>query len=151
MGLLDGLLGDPQAQAQHQDFADRFDQQGEAGISNEEALQQHDRVAQHATPQEYQNAALAAFQRMTPQQRKQFRQEINHRMGQRNPGQHSQQRHPQGQGHEPGELAQLIGGMHSQNPGMLGSLMGGGGGLGGSIGKMALGGIAAMAIKQVMH
>ena len=43
--------------------------------------------------------------------------------------------------HEPGELAQLVSGLHSQNPGMLGSLMGrgSGGGSGGSIGKMALG------------
>ena len=146
MSLLDGLLGEPQASAQHQQFADRFEQGGDAGISDEEALQHHERIARHASPAEYQQAALAAFQRMTPQQRKQFRQEINHRMGQRD--------HPhqsQSGGHEPGELAQLVAGLHSQNPGMLGSLMSGGGGMGGSIGKMALGGIAAMAVKQVMH
>jgi hypothetical protein len=156
MGLLDGLLSDSEARAGHQDFANRFEQ-GEAGYSEQEAFEQHEKVAQRATPQEYQQAAMAAFQRMTPQQRQQFRQEINHRMGQhghQHPGQGGQghgRGEGQGQGHAPGELAKLVGDLHSQNPGMLGSLMGGGGGMGGSIGKMALGGIAAMAIKQAMH
>jgi hypothetical protein len=149
MGLLDMLTDDASARAAHEQFADRVTR-GEPGegYSEQEALHHHQEVAGHLSNQEYQHAALAAFQRMTPEQRKQFRHTIDQRMGQH----HGPKPHGQPGGHEPGELASLVGGLHGQNPGMLGSLLGGGsGGAMGSIGKMALGGIAAMAVKQALQ
>jgi hypothetical protein len=150
MGLLDTLMGDAEARASHEEFANRVTQgaPGE-GYSDQEALQHHQQIAGHLSNDEYQHAAMAAFQRMTPEQRQQFRHQIDQRMGQ-----HDHTPHPaQGGGHEPGELASLVGGLHSQNPSMLGNLLGGGtgGGAMDNIGKMALGGIAAMAVKQALQ
>jgi hypothetical protein len=63
-------------------------------------------------------------------------------------------------------LAQLLSGLHQQQPGMLGQLLGGGGGAGGLLGggsggaggmlgnplaKAALAGIAAMAAKRMLR
>ncbi|HZQ35910.1 MAG TPA: hypothetical protein VFD32_08260 [Dehalococcoidia bacterium] len=67
-----------------------------------------------------------------------------------NPGQYQQHQNP-------GALAQTAGHLHQQQPGLLGRLLGGGdsGGNAGSGGmstmaKVALGGIAAMAVKNLM-
>lgn len=151
MGLFDTLVGDAEARAAHEKFADRVTQGApDQGYSEKEALHHHQQVAGHLSNDEYQHAAMAAFERMSPEQRKQFRHTIDRRMAQ-HPG-HKQ--HGQGGGgHGAGELASLVGGLHAQDPGMIGNLLGGGGGGGpmGSIGKMALGGIAAMAVKQAVH
>lgn len=154
MGLFDTLVGDAEARAAHEEFADRVTQGApDQGYSEEEALHHHQQVAGHLSRDEYQHAAMAAFERMSPEQRKQFRHTIDQRMG-RHPG-HKQHRGQGGGGHGAGELASLVSGLHAQDSGMIGNLLGGGGGGGGgaigSIGKMALGGIAAMAIKQAVH
>jgi hypothetical protein len=150
MGLLDTLMNDAEARATHENFADRVTQEAPGeGYSGDEALQHHQQIAGQLSNGEYQHAALAAFQQMTPEQRKQFRQTIDQRMGQ--PKAHKAPAGKAG-GHEPDELASLVSGLHSQSPGMLGSLLGGGSGGGvSSVGKMALGGIAAMAVKQALQ
>lgn len=48
----------------------------------------------------------------------------------------------------PTYLAQMATQMHQQDPGMMGQLLGGMGGS--SVGKGALGGVAAMVVKQFM-
>jgi hypothetical protein len=140
MGLLDNLMKDAAGQEHHEDFARRYEHgQPDQGYTEQEALAHHQAVAPNLSNGEYEKAALAAFKNMSPQQRQDFRKHINHRLG--------PNARPASTGHEPNELSKLVGGLHSQDPGMLGNLLGGGG-MGGSIGKMALGGIAAMAIKQ---
>jgi hypothetical protein len=149
MGLLDSLLSDSAGKAQAEDFAQRY-QQGDPseGYSEKEALDQHQNIAQHLSSDQYERAAVQAFERLTPQQRKQFHQQIAHHL----PATAQQGRSQNAQSDDPGSLAKLVGGLHQQNPGMLGSILGGGGSggglLGGSVGKAVLGGIAAMAIKQ---
>ncbi len=68
-------------------------------------------------------------------------------------------RRPDDRYQDPGYLSQVTGRMHQQQPGMLGQLLGGGGGhQGGGMGEMldnplakaAIGGIAAIAVKNMM-
>jgi hypothetical protein len=140
MGLLDSLLKDATGQEHHEDFARRYEHgRPDEGYTEQEAFAQHQAVAPNLSNGEYEKAALAAFKNMSPQQRQEFRKHINQRLG--------PNARPASTGHEPSELSKLVGGLHSQDPGLLGGLLGGSG-MGGSIGKMALGGIAAMAIKQ---
>ena len=55
---------------------------------------------------------------------------------------------PVATGDDPGLLAGLVGGLQRQQPGGLAQLLGGGGG--GGLGKVVLGGIAAMATKRLL-
>jgi len=164
MDMLSGLFGGQQQQQQFTDFANRYEQGAPwDGISDDEALNNYNQVAAQLPPDVYQRSAQESFSRLSPQQRLEL-------------GRHIQQRAPQygisfpdvdqdGQDdrlQDPGYLAQMTGQIHQQQPGLLGQILGGGGGgmLGGGgsgagmlsnpIAKAALGGIAAMAVKQVM-
>ncbi len=157
MGLLDNLLGGQQQQ-QLQDFANRYSQGSpQEGYSPQEAQQAYQQVAPQLPQDQYVQAAEQTFNQMSPQDREQFAQYLHEQAQQQgyqipgmNAGQYQQYQNP-------GALAQLTGRMHQQQPGLLGQLLGGGssGGNAGSGGmsplaKMALGGIAAMAVKNLM-
>jgi hypothetical protein len=132
--LLKNLLGgdDDDSRNKARDFVDRYDQ-GEPweGISGDEALQRYDQVAGQLSPDEYQQAAMEAFQRMSPEQRQEFGQFI---------AQHNEQAGiPVSQGmrfDDPGDLARLTGQAQQHAPSGLGGLLGGAGGgaLGGLLG-----------------
>ncbi len=171
MDLLQNILGGGQNRQQLQDFANRYEQGAPwDGISDQEALENYQRVAPNLPPQMYQESAEQAFSRLTPQQRLQL-------------GQYLQQQTRQ-QGHnfpdlnrdgiddrlqDPRYLAQVTGQMHQQQPNLLGQLLGGamggggGGGMGGGgamggagallnnpIAKAALAGIAATAAQRML-
>ncbi len=70
MDLLQNILGGGQQRQQFQDFANRY-QQGAPfdGISDEEALQNYQRVAPHLPQQLWQESAEESFSRLSPQQR----------------------------------------------------------------------------------
>jgi hypothetical protein len=172
MGLFEGLqslLGggqggsQPQQQQQYQDFVRRYDQGPPwEGVSDQEVAQHYQEVAPRLTPQEYQQSAQEAFSRLSPQQRQQF-------------GRHLQQQARQ-QGvnvpdlnqdgvddrlQDPAYLARVTSQVHQQQPGLLGGLLGGQRGasqgsdpmgniLANPIGKAALAGVAAFALKQMM-
>lgn len=159
MDLLSGLLGGQQKQ-EYSDFANRYEQGAPwDGFSDDEALNRYSQVAPQLPPDVYQRSAQESFSRLSPDQRRQL-------------GQHIQQRAPQfgvnfpdrdmdgrdDRLEDPGYLAQMTGQIHQQQPGLLGQILGGGaGGTGGGggmlqspIGKAALGGIAAMAFKNMM-
>jgi hypothetical protein len=108
-----------------------------------------------------QRAAEQAFARMDPDQRAQFAQYLQQQAGSQFSGQMtSDPRDMAGmvsniQRQNPGGLASLFGSGGSSGGGgigdALGGILGGGGGFpGGGLGKIALGGIAAYAMKEMM-
>ncbi|HEV2529212.1 MAG TPA: hypothetical protein VGT61_12265 [Thermomicrobiales bacterium] len=143
-GLLKNLLGgdDDDSRNKAQDFVSRYDQGSPYdNISGDEALQHYDRIAGQLSPDQYQEAAMEAFQRMSPEERQQFGQLI---------AQHNEQAGlPVSQGmrfDDPGDLARLTSQTQQNQPnglsGMLSGLAGGGGGgLGGLLGGGGLGGL----------
>lgn len=154
-----------QQQQQAQDFVNRY-QQGapDQGYTDQEAAQHYQNVAQNADPATIQRAAEQTFNGMDPAQRTQVSQMLQQQGG--------------GGSSDPREMAGTVAQLHQQNPGglasmfgmgggsggggiggMIGSALGGGGNSsgsggggfpGGTLGKVALGGIAAYAMKEVM-
>src|SRR5215217_2899432 len=168
--VLKGLFGggDDDRTSQARDFVNRFEQGPiDQGYSDDEALQNYQRVAQHVDPATYQRAAEQTFARMDPNQRAEFAQMLQQQMGGQMTG---------GGSADPRQMAGMVSLMHQSNPGGLASLFGGdgsgdkdGGGLGGvlgsvlggvsgggggfpggTLGKVALGGIAAYAMKEML-
>ena len=166
--MLKGLFGgdgDDDRTPQARDFIDRFEQGPiDQGYSDEEALEHYQRVAQHADPETMQRAAEQAFSRMDPSQRAEFAQLLQQRMGGQTGGVSDDPRQlagmvAQAQRQSPGGLASPVGAGGGNERGgggigdALGGLLGGGGGggvPGGTLGKVALGGIAAYAMKDIL-
>ncbi len=174
--LLGGLFGgqdnddDQTRRMQAQDFVNRYEQGAPwDNISGDEALHNYHNVSQRLSPQEYEESAAEAFQRMSPQERAQFAQLLQQQGGVQFGG---------GNYDDPRQLAQMTSQYRQQNEGGLGALFGGSGGggglgsmLGGALGgsgggsggggmddmlnnplaKAALGGIAAMAMRKMMR
>jgi hypothetical protein len=191
--LLTGLFGDQDddtvQRSKAQDFVKRYDEGPPyANISGEEALANYQSVASRLSPQQLEDSAAEAYERMSPQERQQFKQFLRERSGE----------NLDAYGDDPRSMAQMTSRLQAQQPdgiagllggaggllggGGLGSLLGGGtggGGLGGMlsgvlggndddrnsnrnqgggmgdmlnnpIGRAALGGIAAMAMKKMM-
>lgn len=178
--MMKGLFGGDDDRERTRDFVQRYETGDPTeGFTGEEAYQQYDRVSRHLSPEEYQDAAEQAFNRMRPEQRSQFSQMMQQQMGGAGGGFQ--------QTDDPRQLAQSVAQYRQQDQGGLGSLFGGGGGeggLGGMLGgllgggddnqgrtrsslgggggggmggmldnplaKAALGGIAAIAVKKMM-
>jgi hypothetical protein len=157
-GLFGGGGNDDHA-TNAQDFISRY-QQGanDQGYSHDEALQHYQNVAQNADPATMQRAAEQAFAGMDSNQRTQVSQMLQQQGGMQ-------------QSTDPRQMAGMVAQMQQQNPSGLASLFGGGGGgigdalggilgggssgggggfPGGNIGKVALGGIAAYAMKEML-
>lgn len=168
--MLKGLFGSGEDDRSNnaRDFVNRFEQGPiDQGYSDDEAFEHFQRVSQHADPQMMQRAAEQTFSRMDPNQRDEFAQLLQQQMGGHGGSSMSS---------DPREMAGMVSRMQKDNPsglaslfggggndrdggggggigGMLGGLLGGGGGggmLGGSLGKVALGGIAAYAMKEML-
>lgn len=175
--IMKGLFGgdSDQHRSNAHDFVSRYEEGGDptTGFSGQEAMDHYQRAAQHLSPEEYEMAAQQAFSRMNPQQRMQFGQMLQQRMS-GGMGQDMQFDDPRQlasltsryQREEPNGLASLFGGGGGGGGGglgdMLGGMMGGGGGQrggGGGMGDMldnpiakaALGGIAAIAFKNMIN
>ena len=170
MDLLQNLLGGGQQRQEYQDFVNRYDQGSPYdGISDQEAYSRYQQIAPQIPQDVYQESAQEAFSRMSPQERRQFGQQLRQQAQQHNlnfpdlNGNGVDDRMEQ----DPRYLAQITGQMHQQQPGLLGQLLGGGGGgmqqmlgggqtsgaanmLGNPLAKAAMAGIAAMAVKRMM-
>lgn len=153
MGLFRNLLQDA-AQQEFQDFVTRYEQgPPHEGYSAEEALNRYQQVAPQLPADQYQQVAEEAFQRMSPQQRQQFAEYVQQQT--KTQGLPAPTVQPQ-QSQDPRALAQMLTGMHQQQPGMLAQLFGGGGGarsdgaLQNPAAKAVLAGIAALAVKRMM-
>jgi hypothetical protein len=154
MDMLGQLLGGGQQRQQYQDFVTRYDQGAPwDGISDQEAYSRYQQVAPQLPPDMYQQSAQEAFSRMTPQQRMQLGQHLRQQARQQNMSfPDMDQDGVDDRFQDPQYLAQVTGRMQQQQPGLLGQVLGGGGGgmLESPIAKAALGGIAAMAVKNMM-
>jgi len=158
MGLLDALLGGAQGREENQGFLQRFEEGPPwEGYSDQEVLKRYGTVAGQASPQEYQQAASEAFARMTPDQRVEFGQLLQQRARERHLDLGGLDRSGIKDFQDAQQLARLTGEVHQQ-PGLLRSILGGGGEaqaqqaglLSNPLAKAALAGIAAMAIKKVL-
>lgn len=169
MGLLDDLTGGGDRQADFQDFIGRYDQGAPYdNVDGQEAFDRHQQLAGELSPDDYEQSAQDALQRMSPEDRMAFGNDLEAQanangldlgslLGGLGGGLGGLGNGGLGAlaGQNPGMLAGLLGQMHRQDPSMLGGLMGGlGGGAGGLLSggsKGALAGIAAMAASRLMQ
>jgi nucleoid-associated protein YgaU len=159
MGLLDALLGGGQGQEDQQGFLQRFEQgQPWEGYSDQEVLNRYGAVAGNASAQEYTQAASEAFARMSPEQRVEFGRLLQQRARERQLNLGTLEHSTINDFQDAQRLASLTSEVHQQ-PGLLRSILGGGGTqaqgqqasiLSSPLAKAALAGIAAMAIKKVL-
>lgn len=106
MGLTD-MLKDAGTREKMQDFAQRYDQGAPwEGISDDEAREQHDRVASQLDDNEYEESARESFQRLDPEQRR----EAGRSLG-------------AGDTDDPDELARATNRARKEQPDMLQQLM----------------------------
>ena len=146
MGLLDNILGgNQQRRTDFDDFVNRYEQgPPHEGYSGQEVYDRYQQVAPHLSPAQFQDAARASFERMSPQERMQFGQYLQQQAGQR--GVDFRDFNHDGiddRYQDPGYLAQLTGQMQQRQPGLLEGLLGGGmgGGMGGMMGGSMGGGM----------
>jgi hypothetical protein len=160
--LLQNLLGSGQQQEQYRDFVQRYDQgHPSEGYSGQEVMQRYQQVAANLPPQQFEASAEQAFARLTPEERRQFGQFLQHQARQQGvsfPDLNQDGIDDRFQ-QDPHALAQMTTRMEQQQPGLLGQLLGGGGGSGGNgvgemlnnpLAKAALAGIAAIAVKNML-
>ena len=158
MSILDELLSGGQVQRLFTDFMTRYEQgHPSEGYSDQEVVERYSQVA-HAVPQDqYAQAAQEALARLSPEERAEFVQMLQER------AQAKGVTLPSRVGSDPGQLGQLLTGLH-QKPGQLRDLLSGGGSptqAGGSGGltdllasplaRAALAGITAMVVKKVVR
>lgn len=173
--LLKGFFGDQDDDDTQlnkaQDFINRYETGApHENIDDDEVLNNYQAVAGRLSPEEFEDSAAEAYERLSPDERRQFAQYLQEQGGQ-----------DVAQTDDPRELARYTSRMQQQQPdglaGMLGGgglgglLGGGGGGLGGMLGgalggqnqgrgqggllqnpmaKAVMGGIAAMAMKRMV-
>lgn len=173
MGLMD-LLGDDNSRNDFRDFSDRFERGAPwDGFDDREAFERHERVASHLDDDEYERHARSVVERLSPDERRALGRELAQRG--RSRGMDFDDRDDRYD--DPGQLSGMVGRVRRQSPGGLGDLLGGGGGggglggmlggggggglggmmsgggggdMGGALGKVLMGGIAAMAARQVL-
>ena len=143
--LLGGLFGgqdndDDQRRRTHaQDFVSRYETGlPHEGYSDEEAVHNYRQVAGRLSPQQYEEAASETFGRMSKEERRQLRQEMKQRSG----GRFSVD------SDDPRELARATAQYRQQDEGGLVGLFGGV--LDNPLAKVALAGIAVVAVKKVV-
>ena len=157
MGLLETILGSAGQLQDFQDFVNRYHEGlPHEGYSSQEVLNRYQQVAPQIPAEGYKRAAQEAFQRMSPQQRAAFLQNLQQQTQDQNIallGGHAAATPDRAQ--DPNALAQIVTDLHQQQPGLLGQLFGGGGSGSGRLldnpaAKAALAGIAAIAVKNMM-
>jgi hypothetical protein len=160
MGLMDMLSGGKRRE-EYEDFVGRYEQ-GEPweGIEDDEARNRHDEVASNVSDDDYELSAREAYERLSPQQRKEFAGMLRQQGRQGNVDLGDYDRDDDDRDADPQHLARMTRQVRKQKPDLMGQLLGGGGGgggggmggmLGNPVAKAALGGIAAMAAKRMLR
>jgi hypothetical protein len=163
MDMLQSLLGGDERRGL-EDFAGRYDKAPPwDGVSDQEAVERYRQVARVLPPQDYEEAARQAFERLTPEQRLEFGRYVQRQARQQGitdfDGDGTDDRFQ-----DAGQLARMTARAEQQQPGILEQLIGavGGAGFGGGgqatgggllsspIAKAAMAGIAAMAVRKVL-
>jgi hypothetical protein len=154
MSFAESSLRDPAVRRRVEDFVSRYQQGAPAdGIDEQEALEHHQRLASESSPEQYEQAARAAFSRLGPEERAQLSQQFQAAAQACGLDTEGVLGGAVGEMAEPDKLARLAGQFQRQQPARLGELLGGGspgGGstLAGSVVRASLGGIAAMLADQ---
>lgn len=149
MGLRDILENDNDDDRQrYRDFADRYERgRIDEGYDEDEARRHYSRFERDMDDDEFERSARATFERMDPGDRRQYSRELRRRGRERG--------HDFGRddddNDDPSVLAGMLRGARQRESGGLGGMLGGGGdGEGmGTMGKVLMGGIAAMAAREV--
>lgn len=133
--MLKGLFGDQdddtRKREQAQDFISRYDEgPPHENITAEEAVNNYQAVASQLSPQELEDSATEAYERLSPDDRRQFAQWLKERGGDQVDNVTSD---------DPRQLARATSQLQSQQPAGLAGLLGGGG-LGGMLGGAGSGG-----------
>lgn len=169
MGLLQQLAGGGAGdrREEYQDYTDRYDRgRPHEGYDDDEVSRRYSEVSGEVDHDTYRNSARQAFERMSPDERRDFGRQLDeHSRGQ------GYDTSGQGQdevGYEdPHQLADMTTRVHQQSPGLLGQLLGGGGAGGGGgllggagggpgggggnpLAKAVMAGISAYAAKHMM-
>jgi hypothetical protein len=144
MGILDQVLGDKKDQLN--DFVKKYtDGPPSEGYSDDEVRQNYGQVASRMSEQEYEEAARESFDRLSPQERREFGRQLRQRSAQQGiqlDGGDDESRYE-----DSGQLARMASRAQREKPDLLQSLLGG---AGGSAIKGGLAGIAASAVKKFM-
>ncbi len=157
MDMLQNLLGGGQKRKEYEDFVGRYDQ-GEPweGIDDDEAVSRHDEIASHLSEDDYELSAREAFERLSPQQRKELGRMMRQQGKQRQVDLGEFDSDDEERYSDPQHLARMTRQVRKQKPDMMSQLLGGGGGGGGvggmlsnPVAKAALAGVAAMAAKRM--
>jgi hypothetical protein len=138
-GQLPGGVGDILARFQNQN-------QDPSAVTDEEAHSSYGQVATQLSPDEYRQAAEAAFARLTPEQRSQFLNELQsaaERQGVSAPT-------PTTPSPTAQQTADAAAAVHAQQPNLLQQLMGPGGTFSSPIAKLAMLGITAFAAQRLV-
>ncbi|MDQ2906116.1 MAG: hypothetical protein M3Y81_21560 [Chloroflexota bacterium] len=135
----------------YQQYANSWDQGTYSQLPEQQVRQNYQQFVQNAPPQMVQQVHQQYYEQMPAQQRGGLMQGLLGALTQQgyNPQQAGfQNADPYGM--SPGDAARLTGYAQQQNPGILHQIMGPGGPLGSTGGKLALAGIAALAAKQIL-
>ena len=152
--LLESLMGGAQGnrRSEYEDFAQRYDR-GEPweGIEDDEARQRYDEVSSNLSDDDYELSAREAYERLRPEQRRELARMLRQQGRERQVSLGEFDHDDDDRMSDPRELARMTRHVRKQQPGGLGALLGGGGGmLGNPVAKAALAGVAAMAVKRVL-
>ena len=136
MGLLDQLLGGGDRRGDYEDFVSRYEQGvPHEGYDDDEVHQRYSEVTGELDEDSYREAARDSLSRLGPEDRTRFGQDLYEQARSRGLDVDYDG------SDDPDALARLTGSVQRQDPGVLGALLGGGGGLGGGgLGGGGLGG-----------
>ena len=157
MSLMEKLGGEKRGE--YEDFTKRFDQGAPwDGIDDDEARSRYEEVSGQLSDDDYELSAQEAFQRLDPDQRRELARMMRQQGREKGVSFDEYDDDDDERDRDPQHLARMARKARKKQPnglaGLLGGVMGGGGGggnpMGGMLGKAALGGIAATAIKRMM-
>ena len=159
MDLLNNILGaGGQGRQGYEDFIQRYDKgRPWDGIADDEAARRYREVAVQAPPDVFEDSAADAFERLDPQERREFARWLRERSGAQGGGGatyfDTDRDGIPDKYEDPRELARETSRLQREQPGILDQLLGKGG-TGGTfdnpIAKAAFAGIAAMVAQRVM-
>jgi hypothetical protein len=158
MSITDLLGAGGGRRQEYEDFVNRYEQ-GEPwdGVSDNEAMSRYDEVSSRLSDDDYELSAQEAFQRLSPDQRRELARMLRQQGRERGVqlaefDDDDDERYAR----DPRELARMTRQVRKEQPGGLGALLGGGegGGVGAMLGnplaKAALAGVAAKAAKRML-
>ena len=146
MSFLSNLMGGERRE-EYKDFAERYDRGVPYdNISEEETIDRYREVAPELSEEDYRDSAREAFSRLVPEERVEFVRQLREESLQQGcdlPGRNAEE--GDNRFEDPDYLAQMTGRVHREQPGLLESLLiGGGDGLmGGMMGDGITGGEGA--------